>query len=153
MQRVQRVQGVMRLSAMMLCLAGLGAHAQQATTASGASPTTRAQVKMERDEFIKSHRWDETSETWVLKQGVEPPAPMKGRAEVLKEREEFLKNNRFDPASGTWAPLPQPRVLSQLSREQVRKETKAFLRTHEWDENAEAWVARMNIRRQAAQSK
>ncbi|MCE2691283.1 MAG: hypothetical protein LW862_15905 [Rubrivivax sp.] len=101
---------------------------------------------MEREEFVKSHRWDQATETWVLKEGFEPPAPMKGRAEVLKERDEFLKNNRWDPASGNWTPLAQPRVISQLSREQVKRETREFLRTHEWDEVTEIWTLKRKIR-------
>jgi hypothetical protein len=137
---------VLLLSAAILALAGHPSQAQQATSSATPAPLTRAQVKMERDEFIKTHRWDEASESWVLKQGVEPPAPMKGRAEVLKGRDDFLKNNRFDATTGSWVPLAQPRVISQLSRDQVRKETREFLRTHEWDEAAEAWVARRKIR-------
>lgn len=137
---------VLLLSAAILALAGHPSQAQQTPSASTTSGLTRAQVKMERDEFIKSHRWDETSETWVLKQGFEPPAPMKGRAEVLKERDEFLKSNRFDATTGSWIPLAQPRVISQLSREQVRKETREFVRTHEWDEAAEAWILRRKVR-------
>ena len=56
---------------------------------------------------------------------------MKGRAEVRKERDAFLKNNRWDTATETWAPLVQPRVVSQLSREQMHKETRELLRTHQ----------------------
>ena len=143
---MQQKQLALMLSATILALAGHHSQAQQAASTAMSAPLTRAQVKMERDEFIKSHRWDETSETWVLKQGFEPPAPMKGRAEVLKERDEFLKNNRFDATTGSWIPLAQPRVISQLSREQVRKETREFVRTHEWDEAAEAWILRRKVR-------
>jgi hypothetical protein len=134
------------LSVAILALAGHASQAQQAAATSTASGLTRAQVKMERDEFIKSHRWDENSETWVLKQGFEPPAPMKGRAEVLNERNQFLKNNRWDATTGNWIPLVQPRVISQMSREQVRRETREFVRTHEWDEAAEAWILRRKVR-------
>jgi hypothetical protein len=137
---------VLMLSAAILALAGHSSQAQQATSSASSAPLTRAQVKMERDEFIKSHRWDEPSENWVLKQGFEPPAPMKGRAEVRKERDEFLSKNRWDAATGNWIPLAQPRVISQLSREQVRRETREFLRTHEWDEVTEAWSLRRAIR-------
>jgi len=137
---------VLMLSVAILALAGHSSQAQQAKSSAASVPLTRAQVKMDRDEFIKSHRWDEPSETWVLKQGFEPPAPMKGRAEVRKERDEFLSKNRWDAATGNWIPLSQPRVISQLSREQVRRETREFLRTHEWDEVTEAWTLRRAIR-------
>jgi hypothetical protein len=132
---------VLMLSAAILALAGHSSHAQQATPSATPAPQTRAQVKMEREDFVKSHRWDPMNETWVLKPGFEPPAPMKGRAEVLKERDAFLKNNRWDVTTGSWIPLVQPRVISQMSRDQVRRETREFLRTHEWDEAAEAWIA------------
>lgn len=134
------------LSASLLALAGHHTQAQTAAATATPAPTTRAQVKMERDDFIKSHQWDEAGHTWVLKPGFEPPAPMKGRAEVLKERDEFLRNNRWDTASGSWIPLAQPRVMSQLSREQVKRETREFLRTHEWDEAAEMWTIKRKSR-------
>ncbi len=85
-QRVDKVRRVLRLSTLMICLAGLGAHAQQATTVPGTSATTRAQVKIERDEFIKSHRWDPVIDDWALKPGYEPPVGMKDRAQIKEER-------------------------------------------------------------------
>ena len=130
---------VLMLSATILALAGHYAQAQPAASTTAAAPTTRAQVKMERDEFIKSHRWDATSETWVLKPEFEPPADMKGRAQVRQERDDFLKNHRWDAVSEEWVPLTKPRVISQLSRDQIRRETREFLRTHEWDAVAETW--------------
>jgi hypothetical protein len=139
---MQQKQLALMLSATILALAGHYAQAQQTPSAATPSATTRAQVKMERDEFIKSHQWDPVHETWILKPEFEPPAAMKGRAQVRKERDEFLKNNRWDAAANSWIPLVKPREISQLSREQVRKETQQFLRTHEWDTAAEAWVLR-----------
>jgi hypothetical protein len=133
------------LSATIVALTGHHSQAQTAAT-NAATATTRAQVKMERDEFLKSHRWDSMSENWVLKQDFEPPAPLKTRVEVLKERDEFLKRNRWDSATGEWINLPQPRTLSNLTREQVRRETREFLRTHEWDEVAEAWISKRKAR-------
>jgi hypothetical protein len=131
---------VLMLSAAILALAGHPSQAQQSPSTPAPAAMTRAQVKMERDEFIKTHRWDAGNETWVLKQGIEPPGSMKGRAEVRQERDEFLKNNRWDASANSWIPLVKPREISQLSRDQVRKETQQFLRTHEWDTAAEAWI-------------
>jgi hypothetical protein len=133
---------VIMLCAATLALAGHHVQAQQATAAATSGPLTRAQVKMERDEFIKSHQWDPTNESWMLKPEFEPPAEMKGRAQVRKERDEFLRNNRWDAAANSWIPLVKPREISQLSRDQVRKETQQFLRTHEWDTAAEGWTLR-----------
>jgi hypothetical protein len=143
---MQQKHLVTMLTAATLALAGHHVQAQQAAATATPAPLTRAQVKMEREDFIKSHRWDEASETWVLKEGFEPPAPMKGRAEVRKERDEFLRNNRWDTATGRWIPLVQPRVMAQLSRDQVKKETREFLRTHEWDEATEAWTLKRRSR-------
>ena len=136
---MQQKHLVIMLCAATLALAGHHVQAQQAAATATPAPLTRAQVKMERDEFIKSHRWDADKETWVLKDGFEPPSPMKGRAEVLKERDEFLKANRWDANTESWVPLVKPREISQLSRSQVRKETREFLRTHEWDTATESW--------------
>jgi len=103
---------------------------------------TRQQVKTERDEFLKTHRWDGLTETWVLKKGVEPPAGVRSRADLKAERDKFLSLNRWDDIKGTWVPIKgqPPRNVSTMSREQVRSETRQFLRTHEWDEINETYV-------------
>jgi hypothetical protein len=50
---------VLMLSAAVLALAGHPSQAQQTPSTPAPAAMTRAQVKMERDEFIKSHRWDD----------------------------------------------------------------------------------------------
>jgi hypothetical protein len=106
-----------------------------------AAPVTRMQIKMERDEFLKTHRWDEYGETWVLKSGVEPPANVKSRAEVKAARDVFLRNNKWDSTAGGWLPLAStPRDLSGMTREQVKAETDQFLKTHYWDEESDGWL-------------
>jgi hypothetical protein len=137
---------VLLLSAAILALAGHPSQAQQAPSASATSALTRGQVKMEREDFVKSHRWDPTNETWVLRPEFEPPSGMKTRVQVRQERDEFLKKNKWDATTESWVPLAQPRVISQLNREQVRRETREFLRTHEWDEVQEAWILRRKAR-------
>lgn len=121
------------------CTAGV-VNAQSAGEQAGA-PLTRAQVKMERDEFIRTHQYDQATETWILKPGIEAPAGMKSRAEIKAARDEFLRNNRFDSATETWVPLKaEPRNLSTMSREQVREETRHFVRTRRWDDLTQTWV-------------
>ena len=116
--------------------------AQGTSDASAASPT-RAQVKMERDEFIKTHRWDQINETWTFKGGVEAPAGMKSRAEIKAARDEFLRNNKYDQTTESWVPLKaEPRNLSGLTREQMRAEIRHFARTHEWNPLTDQWDAR-----------
>ena len=114
------------------------ANAQSADNATGTS-LTRAQVVMERNEFMRTHKYDSNHETWVLKPGFEPPDSMKTRAQVRAERDEFMKNNRYDTTSERWLPLKgEPK--SALTREQVKAETAAFVRTHVWDSTTESWV-------------
>lgn len=116
------------------------ANAQGASEKASAT-MTREQVKMERDEFLKTHRYDTDYDTWVLKPGAEPPAGMKSRAEVKEARNEFLRNNHWDEATSTWVSLKgAPREMSTLSREQVRSETRQFNRTHRWDDASSSWV-------------
>ena len=104
-----------------------------------AAPLTRAQVKIEREEYMRTHKYDSNQDTWVLKPGFEPPGSMKTRAQVRAEREEFFKNNRYDQDHERWVPLKgEPK--STLTRAQVKAETAAFLRTHTWDSDHEAWV-------------
>lgn len=128
----------------LLGLLGAGAgsvvHAQSDAGMTAATPT-RAQVKMERDEFLRSHRWDAVAENWVLRPEFDAPTGMKSRAEVKAGRDEFLRSNRWDELAGTWVSLKdQPRNLSTMSREQLRAETKQFVHTHRWDELAGSWV-------------
>lgn len=110
-------------------------------TTPDAAPLTRMQARMDRDEFLKTHRWDPVSDTWSLRQGIEPPVGVKTRAEVKAERDEFLRNNKWDDARSGWRPMGgTPRDLNAMSREQVRRETAQFTRTHRWDEPSESWV-------------
>ena len=140
---------VMRLKLVPLALGLLLASSATLSTAqtapdAAAAPLTRAQVKMERDEFLKSHTYDSASETWVVKKGFEPPVGMKSRAEIKAERDEFLRNNRYDSGTETWIPLKaQPRDMGTMTRAQVREETRQFVRTHTWDDIKGVWVDRM----------
>lgn len=100
---------------------------------------TREQVKKERDEFIKTHRYDPLTENWVLRKEFEPPTSMKTRAQVKAERDEFLKTHRYDSSNEAWVPLKgEPK--SSLSRAQVRTEAAQFLRSHQWDDVNSAWI-------------
>lgn len=116
-------------------------QAQGASAPAAAAPLTREQVKMNRDEFIRAHRWDTTSDNWVLKPDMEAPSGMKTRAEVRAARDEFLRNHRWNPVTSQWNPLTRaPRDMGKMTRAQVRNETRQFLQTHEWDNVTEAWV-------------
>lgn len=127
------------LTAGMLAAAGLAQA--QATVAKPESTLTREQAKTERDEFLRTHRYDTGTENWVLKSGVEPPTGVKSRAEIKALRDEFLRNNRFDSATETWVPIKADlNKTTAKSRRDVKEETLRFVRTHHWDEATEAWA-------------
>ncbi len=123
--------------------AATGLVQAQSTQAKAAQPEARAQVKMDRDDFLKSHRYDEMSSLWVLRAGMEPPMGVKSRAEVKAARDTFLSNNKWNEVTSRWAPVgSSPRDMSRLTRQQVRDETQQFMRTHRFDELSGAWVAK-----------
>jgi hypothetical protein len=124
-----------------LLMAGAAPQVWSQTASNGAEGgKTRAQVIAERDEWLRTHRWDNCLDDWVVKDEFKTPEVMCTRDEVRKERDEWLRTHRWDPGAEVWVPLkPQPRELSTLTREQVRKETIEFLRTHEWDDAISAW--------------
>ena len=130
-----------KLPLLLAIAVGLGGISLQAQTVSDkqAAPMTRQQVKMERDEFLKLHRYDAGTEEWVLRPNIDPPAGMKTRAQVRAEKDEFLKANKFDSVTETWLPR-QGVPKSTLTRAEVRAETAQFMKTHEWDEMNERWV-------------
>jgi hypothetical protein len=123
------------------------AQAQAPSAADPTCPRTRAEVRAECVEFLRTHQWDEANSNYVLKPGMKgpakatPPEGVKTRAEIRAERDAFLRANRWNEASSQWEPIGgKPRDLSTLSRADVLKETKAFMRTHHWDEGAETYV-------------
>ena len=113
----------------------------QTTGAPAAAPQSREQVRMETREFLRTHRWDEVSDTWLLKSGIEPPTGVVSRAVVKAQRDEYMRNNRWDEARAVWVPRqPVLPAVSSLTREQEREITIAFMRTHHWSEEKETWL-------------
>lgn len=104
---------------------------------------TREQVKADRDEFLRTHTFDNSCECWVLKSGVQPPPGIKSREEVKAERDKFISGHVFSNTCDCWRPLSgPPRNLSTMTREQRKAATEAFTRTHEWDNATDSWVPR-----------
>ena len=136
---MKRLQILPLLVGLLVANIGL-VHAQTTTTP---TPLTREQVKMDRDEFMKTHRYDPVTENWMLKSGFEAPMGVTSRSEVKAERDEFLRKHRYDVADNQWVPLSDEEVkTSTKSRDQVRQETKRFMTTHNWDEVKQVWVER-----------
>lgn len=138
----KRLQVLPLLFGLFFAFTGGAANAQTAGD-NVAAPLSREQVKKERNDFYKSHRYDAATENWVLRPGFEPPTGTMSRAEVKAERDAFLKTHKYDAVTETWVPVKgEPRDLSKLTRAQVRAETMQFYRAHEWDEATSTWVAK-----------
>jgi hypothetical protein len=112
------------------------AHAQAVTPPEAAA--SRTEIRMERDEFLKLHRYDDNEREWL------PAAPSSSnltRADAKAARNQFLANHRWDEVSDSFMPLGgTPRVMSSLTREEVKSETMQFTRTHTWDNQKSKWV-------------
>lgn len=127
---------------LMLLPLGSAVQAQATPMAATTASPSRAQVKQERDAFLKLNRWDQQKGDWVLKSGAAPPPSSLTRADAMAARDLYLANNRWDPQVG-WVPItPAPRVLSRLSRAQVQMETREFMRMNRFNEASATWEPR-----------
>jgi len=106
-------------------------------------PLTREQVKMDRDTFLATMRWDELTGQWVLKSNMEPPKGVKSRSEVLAMRDDWLRMHTFDENTGSWVTIGAARDMSKLTREQVNMETVRFLMTYRFDEAKSEWISKL----------
>jgi hypothetical protein len=105
------------------------------------TPATRSEVKMDRDEFLRTHTYDHLESRWMLKNEIDAPKSLKSRAEVKGMMNDFLRNNRYDNVTSSWISMGKtPRDMGQMTREQVRQETEYFVRTHNFDEINDKWV-------------
>jgi hypothetical protein len=131
-----------------LLATGLAQAQRPVEAMAAAGPTaTRAQVKMDREEFLRTHRWDDTSDVWTLQDNFDPPMGVRSRADVRAARDTFLRANRWDELNGMWKPrTPVVREPSDKSRAEVRAETIQFTKTHRYDEATEVWVERTPLR-------
>jgi len=135
----------MRAVAIGATLVVAGAAQAQTAAVDPTCPRTRAEVRAECIEFMKTHQWSEEAGDWVLKAGgkaaAKLPEGVTPRAKIRAERDAFLRANKWNEASATWEPLgAKTRDVSKLSRADVKKETDAFMRTHQWDETAGSYV-------------
>lgn len=129
-------------------LAGAGAAmAQQPPEADLSCPRTRAEVRAECIEFMKTHVWSEPDGDWVLKdngrRAVRVPEGVTSREQIRAERDAFLHANRWNEMKGQWEPLAgMPPAEPTLSRDEMKSQTDAFMRTHRWDEASGTYVLR-----------
>jgi hypothetical protein len=103
---------------------------------------TRAQVTMDRDEFLAMARYDEAYGGWVLKD-MAMPKGVKSREEVQMMRDEFLSMHTWNDRENVWVPVNgAPRDMSKLSREKVSMETIAFLMNYRFNGMTSRWEPR-----------
>ncbi len=134
------------LVSLVIAGAAGAASAQGATPTASPEPTSSTAraltpLSMDGKEFLRTHRWDDPTDAWVLKSGIEVPAGVKPRAEVKAERDDFLRKNQYNEGTDTWMPRKvEIPAGSMLTRGQVRSDAVAFQRTHRWDEGQSRWL-------------
>jgi hypothetical protein len=119
-------------------LIAVSATAYAQATSPPAAAATRSEMRMERDEFLKTHKYDEATSDWI------PNTPFKSessRADVKTARDRFLSTNRWDEANDDFTPMAETsRNWGSMSREDRKMETMQFVRTHMWDNASSKWV-------------
>lgn len=130
-----------------VCVALTGGLASAQTPEELACAKTRAEVRADCVQFLKTHRWDDGAGTYVLKSEAKVPEGVKTRDEVRMERNKFLAANRWNEAKGAWEPIPgKPRDVAaeplscDMTRAEVKADCRAFLKTHRFDEGTGTFV-------------
>lgn len=131
------------------CLAlGAGSAIAQSTEPL-ACAKTRAEVKADCTQFMKTHTWDDGKTAWVAKATGKPaaktPEGVPSSAQMRAERNKFLSENKWDDGKTMWVPISGKRdVGGDLSCEKTRAEVKAdcqaFMKTHRYDEGTGTYV-------------
>lgn len=130
-----------------VCVALVGGTASAQTPEELACAKSRAEVRAECVQFLKTHVWDDGAGTYVLKSGVRPPEGVKSRDEIRMERNKFLATNRWNDAKSMWEPVSgKPRDVAgeplecEKTRSEVQKDCNAFLKTYRWDDARSMYV-------------
>ena len=131
-----------------ICAALAGGAVNAQSPEELACAKTRAEVRNECVQFMKTHTWNDGLGTYVLKQGAPVPEGVKTRAQIVAERNAFLASNRWNNAKSAWEPIPgKPRDVAseplecKLTRADVQNDCNAFMKTHRWDEATGTFVA------------
>ncbi len=127
-------------SAILITAATAAISQTTVTPTTSMTPASRSEVRMERDEFLKAHRYDENERDWLPQ---DAPTSNQPRTEVKAARDQFLSANRWDNKQSTFVPIQgTPRDISVMSREEIRMETMEFTRTHTWNNRQAKWELR-----------
>lgn len=62
----------------------------------------RAEVKTERDTFLRANRWSRETSTWVPVKGGSRDMGTMSRAQVAAETKQFLATHTFDEVKGAY---------------------------------------------------
>ena len=131
-----------------VCAALVGGTASAQSPEELACAKTRAEVRNDCVQFMKTHRWDDGLGTYVLKEGAAVPEGVKTRAQIVAERNKFLASNRWNDAKSMWEPIPgKPRDVAseplecKQTRAEIQKDCAAFMKTHRWDDATGTYVA------------
>jgi hypothetical protein len=130
-----------------MCVALVGGTAMAQSPEELACAKTRAEVRNDCVQFLKTHVWNDGLGTYVLKEGAAPPEGVKTRAQVVAERNQFLAANKWDDGKSAWVPIAgKPRDTSNeplectKTRAEIQKDCVQFLKTHRFDEGKGAYV-------------
>lgn len=142
---MQRLTWSLMLATMTPCIA---AAAQEGMPEAPSIGLTRQQVTSELMAAQATHRWDEPSAQWSLREPMEAPASGRTRREVRSELATHMRSNRWDESLGGWIPVnAQPVADGGLTRAQVAANTIQFLETHDWNDYTQVWTERANATR------
>lgn len=137
-----------RVASVGICAAVAGGTVSAQSPEELACAKTRAEVRNECVQFMKTHTWNDGLGAYVLKQGAPVPEGVKTLAQIVAERNAFLASNRWNDVKSAWEPITgKPRDVAsepldcKMTRADVQKDCVAFMKTHRWDEATGTYVA------------
>jgi hypothetical protein len=63
---------------------------------------TRAEIKAERDEFLRNNRYDSATESWIPLKAQPRDMGTMTRAQVREETRQFIRTHTWDDVKGAW---------------------------------------------------
>jgi len=63
---------------------------------------TRAEIKAERDEFLRNNRYDSATETWIPLKAQPRDMGTMTREQVREETRQFIRTHTWDDVKGVW---------------------------------------------------
>jgi hypothetical protein len=63
---------------------------------------SRAEIRAERDEFLRNNRWDDPTSTWVSLKGAPRDVSKMTREQVRSETTHFLRTHEWNEVTQAW---------------------------------------------------